>query len=165
MKSLFADKKNPASLKAFITRSIMPVLARFKKKEIWLISDRYTKAGDNGEAFFRYMMDKKDVDSYFLWFKTSDDYDRLNKFGKVVEPYSWKHKMLHLLSDVIVSAHADDFVVNPFRNQSVYYQDILADKKFVFLQHGIIQNFMTDKRLFFEAGIHDLFVSSAETKI
>ncbi|MBR5874953.1 MAG: CDP-glycerol glycerophosphotransferase family protein [Oscillospiraceae bacterium] len=160
MKSLFADKKNPASLKAFITRSIMPVLARFKKKEIWLISDRYTKAGDNGEAFFRYMMDKKDVDSYFLLFKTSDDYDRLNKFGKVVEPYSWKHKMLHLLSDVIVSAHADDFVVNPFRNQSVYYQDILADKKFVFLQHGIINNDISDwyNRLKINA---DVFVTSA----
>ena len=161
LKCLLHERKNKASLKAFCMRGILPILSKLKLKPIWIISDRYTKAGDNGEALFRYLQDKKQIKTYFLLFENSPDSNRLRDIGEIIEPYSWKHKIVHLLSDVIISSHADDFVINPFRGQAAPYQDILADKKFVFLQHGIIRNDISEwyNRLKINAS---LFITSAE---
>ena len=49
-------RKNFRSKEAAFSRFILPIVRFFKKKPVWLISDRGEKAGDNGEAFFRYMI-------------------------------------------------------------------------------------------------------------
>lgn len=140
-KELLSNKKDKAALKAVVVRAYLPTAIKNKKKPIWLISDRYEKAGDNGEAFFKYMVENHpEIETHFLLFKSSEDYDRLSKIGSVLEPYSWTHKMKHLMADAIVSAHADDFIYSPFRATDHYYKELIANKKFVFLQHGIIKD-------------------------
>lgn len=34
-------------------------LKKLKRKEVWLICDRFSKADDNGEAFFTYEYERK----------------------------------------------------------------------------------------------------------
>jgi len=131
-----------------IREEILQLKAWRKKNEftnqIWLVSDQVDKAGDNGEAFFRFLsiQKPKNVDAYFVISKDCSDYERMQQYGKVLEYGSKRHVMMHLLADLIVSAHADEFVINPVWRKKLVgdvYRDMLC-KKYVFLQHGIIMN-------------------------
>ena len=127
--------------KAYWVRKALPLLLKFKKKPIWLISDRELTAGDNGEAFFNYVSSKKkEINSYFVISDKSNDYDRLRKIGKVIPFNSHKHKLIHLLADNIVSSQGEDFIFNPFNKFKIAYLDYLANQKFIFLQHGVIKD-------------------------
>lgn len=111
-----------------------------KRKPLWLISDRATKADDNGEAFFRFMQSHPEIDTRFVLDANSEDFARMKKIGKVVNRFSFHHKVLSLMSDYIVSSQAECEVPNPFYGHSEPYSDMLYQNRFVFLQHGVIQD-------------------------
>lgn len=111
-----------------------------KHKPLWLISDRATKADDNGEAFFRFMQSHPEIDTRFVLDANSEDFARMKKIGKVVNRFSFHHKVLSLMSDYIVSSQAECEVPNPFYGHSEPYSDMLYQNRFVFLQHGVIQD-------------------------
>lgn len=137
------SKKSRMFYRGWVARNLYQFLKFAKKKELWLISDRLTKADDNGEAFFTFMNTigkNENIDTYFVLEKESEDYERLSKVGKVVPFHSNKHKILSLLCDKVISAQADDYVFNRFFNLSYLYKDILHQQKFVFLQHGVIKD-------------------------
>lgn len=124
-----------------ILRTLYHLFISFKKKKIWLICDRINKADDNGEAFFEYIVNRDlNIHSYFLISKKSPDYKRLAKIGKVVPFFSFRHKLLFLLSDYIISAHADHYTMNPFLENKDEYRDLMNHQRFIFLQHGIIKD-------------------------
>ncbi len=128
--------------KAIIGRLLFHFLYPFKRKHIWIISDRFNKADDNGEILFRYIQDhrSKDIRAVFAIRKDSSDYQRLKETGPCVDAMTWKHKVLFLLADFNISSQADAFVVNPFSGHHESLRDLLIRQKFVFLQHGITQN-------------------------
>lgn len=132
------------------------------KRPIWLISDRGTVAGDNGEALFRYIMDneKPDADVYFVISKKSPDYKRLQAFGKVLDIDSLKYKMLFLRADKIISSAADYYVYNAFGYRWTHLSD-LYNFDFIFLQHGIIKDDLSSWLNRFEKNIK-IFVTSAK---
>ena len=137
------SKKNKMLQRGWVARNIYHVLKYFKKKELWLISDRLTKADDNGEAFFTYIntiVKKQDIDTYFVINKDSEDYERLRKIGKVVSFKTTKHKILSLLCDKIISSQGEDYIFNRFYDLSYLYKDIQHFQKFVFLQHGVTKD-------------------------
>lgn len=115
-------------------------------RPIWLVSDRYDQADDNGEAFFIYLQKhhRLSVRSYFVLAEGSKDYARLSAIGPVVTFGSPEHKRLYLEAQCIISSHADDFVIHPFAGQNPLYKDLTAQKPFVFLQHGVIKDDMSD---------------------
>ncbi len=144
LKELWQSGKKGAK-KAAVSRYLYNLVKPLCKKEIWLLSDRINKADDNGEALFKYVNENKlPVDAYFILRKDSAYYSSVKKIGKVVNYLSWKHKLLHLLADKIVSSAADDYVYNPFKQNERYYRDILVKKQRVFLQHGIIPDDLSD---------------------
>ena len=137
------SKKDKMLNRGWIARTIYSLLKPFKKRELWLISDRLTKADDNGEAFFSYMntqVKDRNIDTYFVLDKNSEDYNRVKKLGKVVPYHSTKHKILSLLCDKIISSQGDDFVFNRFYDLSYLYKDIQYRQKIIFLQHGVIKD-------------------------
>ena len=86
-------------------QKLIRVLGRLLyRKHIWLVSDRPWDAGDNGEAFFRYLQ-LKPVNSIFAVSKSSNAYGRIKKIGKVVPYNSIIHKLLLCVADVSVSSH------------------------------------------------------------
>lgn len=142
VKSLWKNGKS--GKKAIVVRAIYHLLKK-RSRKIWLISDRVDRGDDNGEVFFEYLKEQKpaDVDAYFVLEKESADYTRISQMGKIIEPFSWKHKLFHLLSEFIISSQGNFAVVNPFERVSRNYKDIMSDDRFVFLQHGVIKDDMS----------------------
>lgn len=135
-------KLNNASRKAALVRLIVWFLQKFLKKDIWLVSDRANRGDDNGEIFFRYLCDNpvSGVKPYFVIAKDVPDFKRMKQYGKVIPVYSWRHKILHLISSYVISSQANKPVINPYGAVGRYYSDFIAKKKIVFLQHGVIKD-------------------------
>ena len=122
-------------------RELLFVYKFFKKKPIWLISDRATVAGDNGEALFAYLVqNQKQIDARFVIDAESPDFERLSKIGPVLKRDSFEHKMLSVLCEYIVSSHAENQIYNPLRSRVEPFKSFWHKTKFVFLQHGITKN-------------------------
>lgn len=136
-------KNGVGSRKAVLARLLYYFIKLFKRKEIWLVSDRIDKAGDNGQAFFNYLTANsggKNYRPYFVIRKGAECEKELKQSGKVVPPSSWRYKMLFLLADKIISSQVDDVVIRPFGGYEQYYQDIIVRHKFIYLQHGVIKD-------------------------
>ncbi len=144
-KELLGRKKRE-ELHALFGRIVCMLLRPLYKKPIWLVSDRTQAAGDNGEAFFRYLCDLhlKDVKPVFAVSKKSRAYPELKKRGAVVDAQSFRHKMLFLLSTFNISSQADDDVITPFTRYDSAYRDIESRIRFIFLQHGVIKDDLSD---------------------
>ena len=117
----------------------------WKKKPLWLISDRRARAGDNGEAFFQFVREKHpEIDARFVLRKDSKAYANLVKIGKVIENGTIDEKLSALLSDCMISSQAEVPYLNPLYQNRDVFRDLMADKRFVFLQHGIIKDDLSD---------------------
>ncbi len=129
-------------LRAILIRKIAHIKRAFKKKPVWIITDRVMKADDNGEALFTYLCERDDADKrdvYFVLDKESPDYERISKIGKVVEPSSSEHKLLLTTADCVVSSQTDMIFRYPFLWNGRLYRDMLANINYVFLQHGVLE--------------------------
>lgn len=136
------DKDLLGGRKAVAGRLFYHMVIPFKHRRLWIISDRIMKADDNGEALFRYILKKKPpkTDVIFAISKNSKDYARISKLGRCVDAMSYRHKLLHLISDMVISSHADGTTHNPFIGYHDALRDLLTHQKYVFLQHGIIMD-------------------------
>lgn len=113
----------------------------YKGKDIWLISDRNYHATDSGAALFKYIcseVNDKTFKVFFVLSRGSINYQELKRYGRIIDPDSYKYKVLHLLADKIISAYFEDMITQPFRGQARYLAD-LFNHKYVYLQHGIMQ--------------------------
>ena len=143
-------------------RKMYFILKKLHRKPIWLISDRESKANDNGEHLFKYIQSVRNnrIAPYFLLEKSSEDFERIKKIGKVIKPNSLKHKIYFLLASNIISSQAGKNVIDIFDEKYDYIKDLL-NFKFVFLQHGITKDnlskwlykFSKNIKLFVTAGI------------
>lgn len=137
------SKHTLAAKKAILVRWYVFLLRLlFPNRKIWLISDKASRSDDNGEAFFKFVSQKKNsgVKPYFVISQSSPDFKRMQQYGKVIPHMSYKLKIKHLLADAVLSAHTHAEIQNPFQKMKKYYQDLMSDRKMVFLQHGITYN-------------------------
>lgn len=120
-----------------LVRLCAQFVKHFLRKPIWIIGCNYL-AEDNGFAFFRFMQGKrKDVKTYFAVNDTKSEVaSKVKKYGRIVDKYSRRFQWLTLISDVAISSIVDFRLIKPFAFDS--FRDILARRRFVFLQHGII---------------------------
>ena len=136
-----ATSRKHKARRAVLIRLACHFMKLWKRRPLWMISDRENKAGDNGEAFFRYMVERHpEIDVRFILRKDSGDYPALSRIGKVVPADSLRRKLLCLISDYVISSQAAMINIRPFGPKDVPYRDIMADYRFVFLQHGIIKD-------------------------
>lgn len=137
---LWKTKKRKCQ-RAVLSRLLLKVLRPFKRKKLWLISDRAAKAGDNGEAFFRYVRQHHpEIDARFVINGECADYMEMKKIGPVVKKDSYQNKILHLLSDCVISSQGEIAAFNPFHRKPEPYRNLLAKDRYIFLQHGITGN-------------------------
>ncbi|WP_296009637.1 CDP-glycerol glycerophosphotransferase family protein [uncultured Adlercreutzia sp.] len=104
--------------------------------DTWIIMDRDTQADDNGEHFYRYLMNNHpEQKALFALRRTSADWDRLQKEGfNLVEFGSPEHERALKACSKIISSHADDYV------RSYFGDNFFHSKDYIFLQHGIIKD-------------------------
>lgn len=141
LKRLITSPKRKAR-RAALVRCMYHLIKPFAPKNIWLITDKADRADDNGEAFFKFLIEQKKSECHpvFAIGKSSPDYQRMKKIGPVIPYMSWQHKLVHLLAKHTVSAYSHNEITSPFLKNSPYYRDLLANNKVVFLQHGIIKD-------------------------
>lgn len=133
-----------AVFKAAVAISVVWLSRLFKRRQLWLISDRSEEGGDNGEVLFRYLRrHHPEIDVRFTVDRPSETARRLAAVGPVVPWKSWRRKITTLLADCLISSQAQDAFVNPFGVYGKWYRCLLKDKPFVFLQHGVIKDDMS----------------------
>ncbi len=115
------------------------------KKELWIINDGQNLAGDNGEYFFRYLkkIKPKNVNYYFVIKRDCSDYQRLKDLGNILELGSENYLNFFLLADKILSSVSESWVDNPFGHERKYMRD-LFNFKFIFIQHGILKDDLSE---------------------
>lgn len=127
-------------MKIVLIRLLISIYNSFKHQSIMLISDRVNKADDNGEHFFKYMIEKHpEYKCYYVLSKDSVDYERMCQIGPVLDNTSTKYKWLFQICDYVISSHAEDYIFNVLGKNNKYVQDKYKFK-YVFLQHGIIKD-------------------------
>lgn len=102
----------------------------------WLFMDRDTRADDNAEHLYRYLMkNHPEQNIIFALRRDSKDWNRLEKEGFNLIDFGSPQfeKQLKKVS-TILSSQADEYVYSYFGD------DFFDSKDFVFLQHGIIMN-------------------------
>ena len=116
--------------------------AKCRSHKVWLIMDRPDRADDNGEAFFRYLMQEKpeNTDSFFALQADAPGAGDLMDIGQVVEPMSLCHRMIHVIAQYVLSSQTAEFVMNPFGDQQKYVRDLCRKPELIFMQHGVTYN-------------------------
>ena len=107
-----------------------------QENDSWLFLDRDTRADDNAEHLYRYVMkNHPDRRIAFALQRTSPDWDRLEKEGfNLVDFGSREFEREATGASTIISSQGDDYAYS-------YFGDNYFDSKnFVFLQHGITMN-------------------------
>lgn len=134
---------------------------RFQRREIWLMGDHKSEAGDNGEAMFRYLCEHPipGVEPRFVLLKTAKEYKELSRLGKVVEPNSLDHIRSYLDAAVVMNSAGDEYMLNPLGSRRTLLND-LAKGRSVFLQHGVTKDDQSGWLNHWAKGF-DLFVTSA----
>jgi len=141
-------KNKPGYREAVWMRLLAWLLRCFKRRPLWLVSDRGIKAGDNGEAFFRYLVSEHpEIDARFVINRDCADYARMKAIGPVLPKGTRRYQLRFLIADYVISSSADADVFNPFykpgkekQKAADPYRDLLADRRFIFLQHGVIKD-------------------------
>ncbi len=138
------DKKHRKGnyFKFKLLRAYYNITKLFYRKKIWFVSDRTNFAGDNGEAFFRFLQNgnlPKGVKAYFVLEKSSPDYGKIRKIGPVLDPKSLRYKLKYLHCSKNITSSLEQPISEPIWNTN-YIKDIIHKCKNVFLQHGIIKD-------------------------
>lgn len=127
-----------------IVSNIKQQIPKYEKSEqycdVWLFMDRDVQADDNAEHLYEYVQkNHPQKNIYFALTKTSHDWNRLkNKSFNLVEYGSEKHEEILKSCSKLISSHADKYVTNYLGAK------MLAGRHFVFLQHGVIHNDLSD---------------------
>lgn len=157
--SLFKNRRLKIFLLRFLYWISKPIVP---KKDIWIVSDRYEIAGDNGQVLFEYLCSKKDHNKkiYFVISKNAKMVKELKKIGPVIYYQTLKYKILFLNSKYIISSHSEKYTTNIVGSSLNYFKD-LYKFKYVFLQHGIINNDLSKWLNRFNKNI-SLFITSTK---
>ena len=155
--------QSPRGYKVVAYRAMYFLSRLFLRKKRWLLMDRINKADDNAEALFVHLKKNplRGVKPVFAVAK-GESYDRLrSEYGDVVEYNTKKYYIQYVVSDVVISSHVDDFIRRPLGWKQVYVKDITVGKKFVFLQHGISQNDISNYLNKFSKNVDGLVIAAS----
>lgn len=135
-------KRNGRWKEDLFIRVVRFIRQKLHCKPIWLLKDRTDKADDNAEAMFIHLCEKyPEVKAYFVIDKTSPDGKRLERFGKILPFSSRKNRILSAFSSVTLSSQVESWFL-PEERKNHALRDMIALRPFVFLQHGVTQNFV-----------------------
>ena len=77
---------------------------------------------------------------YYALEKNGKRFNELSQIGKILKYKSFKHKLMYLHADKIISSHPYQSVINPFfeydKITNMFYNGLITSKIY-FLQHGV----------------------------
>ena len=142
----------------FLLALLCSFVYKRKHANLWLICDRADEARDNGYWLFKYICEKHpEQEIIFAISRTSDDYEKVARLGKVVEYGSLKHWIYYLSAKHNISSQKSGKPNAAF----CYFLEVYGFWKNsrIFLQHGITLN--DAKWLYYENTKFNLFICGA----
>ena len=145
----------------FYTAAFAIAKTIYRKKNIWLFSERGYDARDNALFLFNYVRKAHpEIDARYVISFDSVDKDKIN--GPIVSYQTFKHYILFFAAKLLISTH----VRGAYPGNSFYgflkeklNVDVAHGRK-VFLQHGVIKDDL--KKLYKEIAGVDLFICGAK---
>lgn len=112
---------------------------RIRKKKINIFYEKFSEKAEEG-IYELYSKCKLSTESknYFIIDKESKDYQKIKKDKNVIKKYSIKYYWLIYNASCFIASEVPCHHLNVFRCNNKYLKKAIYDKKFVFLQHGII---------------------------
>jgi len=147
-------------IKYLVLYSVNCILCHNPKYDVWLISERGTEARDNAYCFYRYMKEQhKNQKILYVIEKNSCDLSKIDKNDVLIKG-SIEHYFFYMRAKVLISTHImgyspDMRVFTKFNKFKIFK----PNGKQVFLQHGIINNYL--KELSSNNVDIDIFISGA----
>jgi glycosyltransferase involved in cell wall biosynthesis len=128
------DSAFPPDVRAL--RRLAPAM-RERFKDAWMFIDRDTRADDNAEHLYRWVMrNRPEVNAWFVLREESPDWPRLREEGFRLVPFGgMEHNVLFLKAKNLVSSQMDAYIYAWLENR--FYGDLLKFK-YTSLQHGVI---------------------------
>jgi len=139
---------------------LRPVLKRFWRKPIWLISEKENEARDNGYEFFKYVQSVNTGRDVF-YVITRDSYDLEKVQGcNFVFYRSLKHFLLFSVSECLIASQMHTGIPYSYVDRTVWLKKLSSKLKIVFLQHGVTKD---SYKLFTRARTQiDLFICAGK---
>lgn len=136
----FVKRKDILALFLFALALPISCIYRLKRRNLWLVCERYNEARDNGYWFYKYMLENHpEQDCAYAIKKNSPDYEKVLALGgEIIEFGSLKHWVYYLVAKINISSQKEG---KP--NAAVcYFLEIygLWKNKRVYLKHGIVHN-------------------------
>lgn len=156
----------PMFLTAIFYRIIFTLFYPFtKNRKIWLFIDRDYVADDNAEFLYKYCVKQDDgIEKYFIIDKESPDFERMRETNDNIIPFgSFKHKMLYLFSQKIMSSQLTRRIINPFTFKNSSFYEGASNYDYCFLQHGVILHDLSSWIRKYNKNLY-LFVTSADAE-
>ncbi|AIJ32371.1 CDP-glycerol glycerophosphotransferase family protein [Actinobacillus suis] len=117
---------------------------KYASDNSWVLMDRDVQADDNAEHLYRYISKHYPMQKcYFALNRDSHDWNRLEKEGfNLLEFGSDSFERQLRKASKIISSHFDGYIQNYFKDEYEH------SKKFVFLQHGVTKDDMSNILLY-----------------
>ena len=147
----------------YLAKGIYNLSKTKDEKETWIIIERGYDARDNAFFFFEFLSKKKisNVQLKYIIDKKSVDYDKVKNIGEVVNYGSFEHFRILNQATTIVSTHANTFI--PYQHllgKFIKKGLINYNHTFIFLQHGIIKEYLPE--LCYPQSKFDLFICGSK---
>ena len=138
LQSRLASDPAPPKPISYLRRTGATPPAKAKYEDCWLFLDRPSKADDNAEHLYRYLLAKGLASKMFFVLKRdSPDWERLKSEGFQLIPFaSEEHQIALINAKFVVSSQPDEFNRWPERRQD----SEMCRYRLVFLQHGVIKD-------------------------
>ena len=132
-------------------------------RNVWLVTERGDEAQDNGFSFFKFMRENyPEINTYFLIDGVSTvEKGKLKQYDNIIRYKGIMHKILFCVADRLITAHRGTVEAWNYRLYKKYFGWLAPRQKYVFLQHGITKDNVSDV-LGKENTSFDLFITGAK---
>ncbi|MBP5455847.1 MAG: CDP-glycerol glycerophosphotransferase family protein [Paludibacteraceae bacterium] len=149
-------------LSKLIIGKFLSLFYKYRKENIWLLSERGHEARDNAYFFFLYLKkNHPEVKAKYIISFDSKDFHRLSQYREdLVEYDSMEHYIMICSAKYLISTHIAGYTTHlDFFTKLDYLYNVFRNHRRVFLQHGITKS---DMPQFYEERTHlDLFICGA----
>ena len=113
------------------------ILQKFRKKKINVFYEKFSSKVEEGAYdLFLLFQKHKNTKNYFIIDKNSPDYQKIKDNPGVVKKYSFKYYWVIYNASNWIATEAPSHL-NIIRSNNGILRKAFADKKFIFLQHGV----------------------------
>lgn len=131
-----------------------------KYRDLWIISERGSDAGDNGYALFQYIRrNYPERNIKYVIRKDAPDAEKVREIGEIIPFGSLEHYLSIIFAKVLISTHILGYTTDSYLFQRFERKGMLKGKR-IFLQHGIIKDDIP--YLYRENALPDMFVVSLQ---